>query len=125
MNATLTEAGNVGQAGREDREELLGRARELGPLVRAHAEDAEQRRRLAPEVIAGLRESGRFRPLLPRSLGGLEMDPMTCALIVEEIAGCDSAAGWALQAGNEGAWWAGRHRVRRALVNPEFPMMAL
>jgi alkylation response protein AidB-like acyl-CoA dehydrogenase len=28
--------------------------------------------------------------------------------VVEEIAGFDSAAGWALQAGNEGAWWAAR-----------------
>jgi alkylation response protein AidB-like acyl-CoA dehydrogenase len=94
--------------GRQDREELLDRARGLGPLVRAHAEQAEQRRRLAPEVIAGLRETGLFRLLLPTSLGGLELDPASCALIVEEIAGFDSAAGWALQAGNEGAWWAAR-----------------
>jgi alkylation response protein AidB-like acyl-CoA dehydrogenase len=94
--------------GRQDREELLDRARGLGPLVRAHAEQAEQRRRLAPEVIAGLRETGLFRLLLPTSLGGLELDPATCALIVEEVAGFDSAAGWALQAGNEGAWWAAR-----------------
>ena len=63
--------------GRQDREELLDRARGLGPLVLAHAAQAEQRRRLAPEVIAGLRETGLFRLLLPTSLGGLELDPAT------------------------------------------------
>ena len=107
MTATLTDTGGY-QATRQDREEFLGRARNLGPLIREHADQAEQRRRLAPEVMAGLRRAGLFRLLLPRSMGGFELDPATCSLIVEEIAGFDSAAGWALQAGNEGAWWAAR-----------------
>jgi indole-3-acetate monooxygenase len=107
MTATLSDIGGY-EATRQDREELLGKARTLGPLIREHADQGEQRRRLAPEVIAGLRQAGLFRLLLPRTLGGLELDPATCALIVEEIAGLDSAAGWALQAGNEGAWWAAR-----------------
>src|SRR5688572_11609388 len=107
MTATLTDIGGY-QATQQDREEFLARARGLGPLIREHAEQAEQRRRLAPEVISGLREAGLFRLLLPRSLGGFELDPATCALVVEEIAGFDSAAGWALQNGNEGDWWAAR-----------------
>jgi alkylation response protein AidB-like acyl-CoA dehydrogenase len=107
MTATLTDIGGY-QATLQDREQVLGKARDLGPLIREHADQAEQRRRLAPEVVGGLRQAGLFRLLLPRSLGGLELDPATCALVVEEIAGFDSAAGWALQAGNEGAWWAAR-----------------
>jgi indole-3-acetate monooxygenase len=107
MTATLTDIGGY-PATRQDREQILGKARGLGPLIREHADQAEQRRRLAPEVVAGLRQAGLFRLLLPRSLGGIELDPATCALVVEEIAGFDSAAGWALQAGNEGAWWAAR-----------------
>ena len=32
----------------------------------------------------------------PRSLGGLEVDPITRALVIEEISGQDTAAGWAV-----------------------------
>ena len=108
MSTALSDTGNGAEVRQTDREALLATARSLGPLVREHAGLAEQRRRLAPEVIAGLRESGLFRLLLPRSLGGLETDPVTCSLVVEEIAGFDSCAGWALQAGNSGGWWAAR-----------------
>jgi alkylation response protein AidB-like acyl-CoA dehydrogenase len=54
-----------------------------------------------------MRDAGLFRMFTPRTLGGLEADPVTVARVVEEIASFDSAAAWALQAGNTGAWWAG------------------
>lgn len=91
-----------------NREGLLEAARRLAPLIREHAGAAERNRRLAPEVIRALTDGGFFRLLLPHSLGGLEVDPVTCSLIGETIAGFDSAAGWALQSGNVGAWWAAR-----------------
>jgi alkylation response protein AidB-like acyl-CoA dehydrogenase len=43
----------------------------------------------------------------PRALGGLEADPVTVARVAEEVASFDTAAAWALQAGNTGSWWAG------------------
>ena len=91
-----------------DRAALLSVAEDLGPLIRDHAGEAEQNRRLSPAVAEALVDAGLYRLLLPRSLGGLEVDPVTCSEIVERIAGYDSAAGWSLQAGNVGAYWAAR-----------------
>lgn len=91
-----------------DRDTLITAARELAPLVRQHAEEAERHRRLAPVVVRALTDAGLFRLLLPRSLGGFEVDPVTFSEIAETVARADSAAGWALQAGNTGAWWAAR-----------------
>ncbi|HJR18023.1 MAG TPA: acyl-CoA dehydrogenase family protein, partial [Gemmatimonadales bacterium] len=92
----------------EQSEDLLATVERIGPLIRQHAAAAERERRLSREVMRALAEAGLFRLLLPRSLGGLEVDPVTCSRIVEEVARYDSAAAWALQAGNEGAWWAAR-----------------
>jgi alkylation response protein AidB-like acyl-CoA dehydrogenase len=91
-----------------DADALIDRARSLGPLIREHASVAEQERRVARPVLEALRSGGFQRMLAPRSLGGLEVDPMTCARVVEEVARFDSAAAWALQSGNVNAWWASR-----------------
>ncbi|HYC31060.1 MAG TPA: acyl-CoA dehydrogenase family protein, partial [Gemmatimonadales bacterium] len=109
MSATASSAPPAAAAlTRPDADALLSAARSLEPLIRKHAPDAERNRRLSPEVIAGLTDAGLYRLLLPVSLGGLEVDPVTCSRLVETIAGFDSAAGWSLQAGNLGAWWAAR-----------------
>jgi alkylation response protein AidB-like acyl-CoA dehydrogenase len=86
---------------------LIARARALEPVIRRHSEITERERRLAPPVLQAMREAGLFRMFTPRGLGGLETDPVTVARVAEEIASYDSAAGWVLQAGNTGSWWAG------------------
>lgn len=89
-------------------EQLLATARQLGPMIRAHSDAAERDRRVAKPVLAALAAAGLQSMFAPRTLGGLEVDPVTCARVVEEIASADSAAGWALQAPNVNAWWASR-----------------
>jgi len=88
-------------------ESLLARAHALEPIIRQHIDTTERERRLARPVLDAMREAGLFRMFTPRTLGGLEADPLTVARVAEEIAGVDSAAAWALQAGNTGSWWAG------------------
>ena len=87
-------------------ERLLERARALEPIIREHAGATERERRLARPVFEAMREAGMFRMFTPGALGGFEADPVTVARVAEELAKFDSAAGWALQAGNTGAWWA-------------------
>lgn len=87
---------------------LIDAAEELGPVIREHAEEAEHQRRPSRVVMDALSEAGLQRLYVPESLGGLEVDPITYARIAEVIAGFDSVAGWALQAGNHIAWWSAR-----------------
>jgi indole-3-acetate monooxygenase len=84
-------------------EKLVAKARELGPLIREHAPEAERERRLSKPVIDALNRSGITKMLLPKSLGGLETDPVTMLRVVEEIASFDSVAAWLLMVSNSGA----------------------
>ena len=88
--------------------DLLEAARAIGPIIREHAEEAERQRRLSPAVIQALAEAGFLGMYVPRSLGGLEVDPVTCARVVEEVSEFDSAAGWSIMVANAVAWWCAR-----------------
>src|SRR3972149_8184827 len=76
---------------------LIDAAREIAPIIQKHNQEAERERRLSRPVLNALRETGLLRMLTPRSLGGLETNPITRALVVEEISRHDSAAGWTLE----------------------------
>ena len=87
---------------------LVEVAQALGPIIREHAAEAERERRLSQPVVDALAAAGLLRLYVPRSLGGLETDPVTCARLVEVISGFDSAAGWALMSTNAMAWFLSR-----------------
>jgi alkylation response protein AidB-like acyl-CoA dehydrogenase len=89
-------------------ETIVAAARAVGAIVAEHVATTERDRRLAGPVIEALRGAGLFRLFTPRTFGGLEIDPVTFARVVEEVSSFDSAAGWAFQAGNTGAWWTSR-----------------
>lgn len=76
---------------------LIDAAREIAPIIQKHNPETERGRRLSRPVLDALRETGLLRISTPRSLGGLEADPITRALVVEEISRHDSAAGWTLE----------------------------
>lgn len=87
---------------------LLEIVQEIGPTICQYAAEAERERQLAKPVLNAMIDAGLFRLLTPHSLGGLEMDPITSARVIEEVAGFDSAAGWALMTGNSADWWCSR-----------------
>jgi indole-3-acetate monooxygenase len=96
MTGTLSTPG-TSQMPWEPDTSLLDAAREIAPIVRAHSQEAERERRLSQPVLDALRETGLLRMTTPRSLGGLETDPVTRALVAEEIGRHDSAAAWTLE----------------------------
>ena len=75
---------------------LIEAARRIAPVICEHKEEAERERRLSRPVLDALYETGLLRMFTPRSLGGLEVAPITRALVTEEIAAHDTAAGWTL-----------------------------
>lgn len=105
-DSTVTNASTI-QAN-DDQNGLIARAQKLAPIIREHAQDMERNRRVARPVLDALFAAGFQGLFAPRSLGGLEVDPLTAFHVVEELARVDSAAAWALQSGNVNAWWASR-----------------
>jgi indole-3-acetate monooxygenase len=67
---------------------------ELTPLIRAHADESERRRHIAPPVVDALRAARLFTMGLPASLGGAETPIGTALRAIEEVAYADGAAGW-------------------------------
>ena len=76
---------------------LMDAARGIAPIIQEHRAAAERDRRLSKPVLDALRETGLLSMATPKSLGGLETDPITRALVVEEVSRHDSAAGWTLE----------------------------
>src|SRR5262245_38749683 len=85
---------------------LVGVARELAPLVRAHAEENERERRLAPAVVEALQQAALFHLLVPARFGGHGLDIVSGMAVVEEIAAADGSTGWNLSIGAVGATFA-------------------
>ena len=75
---------------------LLEAVQGIAPVIRAHRDEAEQQARLSRPTVDAMLDIGLLRMLTPRSLGGLEIDPVTFTHVVEEVSGYDSAAGWTL-----------------------------
>src|SRR5437879_3918408 len=75
------------------REELLGRARQLVPVLRERAARCEEARRLLDDTVQDLHDAGLFRFVQPARVGGLEMDFDLMVDIPAELArGCASTA---------------------------------
>lgn len=87
---------------------LVDEARRIGPTLRQNAERADRECRLPAESLDAMREAGFLRMYVPRSLGGLEVDPITHTQVQEELSRHDSAAGWVLQPASASNWWCSR-----------------
>ncbi|HVB15079.1 MAG TPA: acyl-CoA dehydrogenase family protein [Stellaceae bacterium] len=74
----------------------LDRARELKPMLAAAGDAIEAGRQVTPEIVAAMKQRGIFRMLLPRSLGGAELDPLTYTEVLYTLAQGDGSTAWCL-----------------------------
>ena len=77
-----------------DRAEVLKRIDSVCGTIEQYASWAEQHCRLHDAAFQALIDAQVPRLFLPSSLGGLEVDPVTCALACEKLAVADTAAAW-------------------------------
>jgi alkylation response protein AidB-like acyl-CoA dehydrogenase len=73
---------------------VLGRARELGPLIRQHADEAETLRRMPDAVVEAMTAAGLFRLSVPPAFGGSQLELSDQLAVIEEVARHDASAGW-------------------------------
>src|SRR5687768_7864476 len=92
--------------------ELLGRARELVPLIERAAGRIENGRCIPDDVLDALHDARLFRLLIPRSCDGEEVEPATLFQVVEAVAQGDASVGWCIGQGSGGS-------MASAYVKPE------
>jgi alkylation response protein AidB-like acyl-CoA dehydrogenase len=73
--------------------------RQLLPLLRERADEAERGRRLPRDVATRMAEAGIFRLGVPKSLGGAEAPLPELLETIEALATADSAAAWCAMIG--------------------------
>jgi len=78
---------------------------DLIPEFRARAGEGERLGTMPADLVGRAQAAGLFRLNLPRSLGGLELDPASTAEIFEEISRADGSAGWTAVTGNSTAFF--------------------
>src|SRR5438477_11566746 len=82
---------------------LVQAAAALQPELRSHRKEIEREQRLPKGLVEQLRAAGFYRMVIPRELGGLEVDPLTYLRVVELLAEAAGSVGW-----NRGNGWVGR-----------------
>lgn len=76
----------------------------LAPLIQESLATMEAERRLPVNVVEALRALGAFRLAVPRTYGGLELDPMTQVRVVEELSRLDGSVGWCAMISSAGSF---------------------
>ncbi len=75
---------------------LVQAAAALRPTLRTYQAEIEGTQRLPPALFEQLHAAGFYRMVIPRSLGGLQLDPVTYTRVVEYLAEGVGSVGWNL-----------------------------
>jgi alkylation response protein AidB-like acyl-CoA dehydrogenase len=79
--------------------DTVAAARSLHPEVRRRADEIEHARRLPADLAQAFARAGFFRMAVPRSVGGLELDPASIMGTIEAVGQADASAGWNVMIG--------------------------
>jgi indole-3-acetate monooxygenase len=85
-----------------DAHPLVQAALALRPELRKYHDEIEREQRMPPALFEQLREAGFYKMVIPRSLGGFQLDPLTYLRVVETLAEGAGSVGWNLGNGGVG-----------------------
>jgi len=77
-----------------DAQPVVRAAAELQPMLRDYHDEIERNQRFPRELVEQMRAAGFYRMVLPRSLGGLQVDPITYTRVAELLAEGAGSVGW-------------------------------
>src|SRR5213594_3335659 len=66
----------------------------LQPVIRRHHDEIEREQRLPKALVEQFHAAGFYSMVIPRELGGLQVDPLTYVRVVELLAEAAGSAGW-------------------------------
>ncbi len=75
-------------------ESLVASARDLIPLIKAHAQEGEDNTCVPSVVVDAMNEAGLFRVLQPKAYGGYEMHPQVFYDVQMALAEADMSTAW-------------------------------
>jgi indole-3-acetate monooxygenase len=85
-----------------DTQSLVQAAAAMQPVLREYHDEIEREQRMPPALFEQLRSAGFYKMVIPRSLGGLQVDPLTYLRVVELLAQGAGSVGWNLGNGGVG-----------------------
>jgi indole-3-acetate monooxygenase len=85
--------------------DVVAAARRLVPQIVATREEAERLRQVPQALSDALADAGMYQMFLPRSLGGLELPPLTVFEAVETVSAADGSVDWCVINGNFPAYF--------------------
>ena len=83
-----------------DTEYYIDKARELAALVAENTDRINEQRKIPTDVSNEIADAGFFRLLMPRNLGGAQLDHPDFLRIVQIIAEADGSVGWSFNQNN-------------------------
>src|SRR5262245_42678864 len=66
----------------------------LRELIRAHRDEIDREQRLPKALVERFHAAGFYSMVMPRALGGLQVDPLTYVRVVERLAEAAGSCGW-------------------------------
>ena len=79
-----------------DAQPLVQAAAAMQPVIRGFQQEIEREQRMPKALVEQMQAAGFYRMVIPRSLGGLQVDPLTYLRVVELLAEAAGSVGWNL-----------------------------